>query len=228
MLVFENRRGKRLKRLSMCFRADDGSSDGGGAGAGGAGGNNNDNSNNANSATDSQNGNENKDAKFTQDDINKMLQTRVNEMNTKHEKEMADLKAQMQREAELAKMSENERVKAELEDYKKKFQEAEDRNALAVQTEQTRKMLEDANVPTSFLKFVLVPKDEKQTQINVNELKTVFESEVKKGVEAQIKPHKPNGNTNTTATGNENKNNSGRSYSGLNLQNSIAEYYNNK
>ena len=226
MLVFGNK--NRFKKLGMCFRADDGSGDGGGAG-GDAGNNNNDNNNGTNSATDNQEGkgNENKDAKFTQDDINKMLQTRVNEMNTKHEKELADLKAQMQREAELAKMSENERVKAELEDYKKKFQEAEDRNALAIQTEATRKMLEDAKVPTSFLKFVLVPKDEKQTQLNVNELKTVFDSEVKKGVEAQIKSHKPNGNTNTTATGNENKNNSGRSYSGLNLQNSIAEYYNN-
>lgn len=225
MLVFGNK--NRFKKLGMCFRADDGSGDGGGAG-GGAGNSNNDNNNGTNSATDNQEGkgNENKDAKFTQDDINKMLQTRVNEMNTKHEKELADLKAKLEREAELAKMSENDRIKAELDDYKKKFQEAEDKNALAVQTEATRKMLEDAKVPTSFLKFVLVPKDEKQTQLNVNELKTVFEAEVKKGVEAQIKPHKPNGNTNTTATGNENKNNSGRSYSGLNLQNSIAEYYN--
>lgn len=227
MLVF-GRQNRKLKKLGMCFRADDGTDGGDGAGAGGAGGGNNNDSNNANSTTDSQKGDENKDAKFTQDDVNKLLQTRVNEMNTKHEKELADLKAKLEREAELAKMSENDRIKAELDDYKKKFQEAEDKNALAVQTEATRKMLEDAKVPTSFLKFVLVPKDEKQTQLNVNELKTVFEAEVKKGVEAQIKPHKPNGNTNTTATGNENKNNSGRSYSGLNLQNSIAEYYDNK
>lgn len=227
MLVF-GRQNRKLKKLGMCFRADDGTDGGDGAGAGGAGGGNNNDSNNANSTTDSQKGDENKDAKFTQDDVNKLLQTRVNEMNTKHEKELADLKAKLEREAELAKMSENDRVKAELEDYKKKFQEEQDKNALAVQTEATRKMLEDAKVPTSFLKFVLVPKDEKQTQLNVNELKTVFEAEVKKGVEAQIKPHKPNGNTNTTATGNENKNNSGRSYSGLNLQNSIAEYYNNQ
>lgn len=226
MLVF-GRQNRKLKRLGMCFRADDGADGGDGAGAGAGAGNNND-SNNANSATGSQKGDENKDAKFTQDDVNKLLQTRVNEMNTKHEKELADLKAKLAREAELAKMSENDRVKAELEDYKKKFQEAEDKNALAVQTEATRKMLEDAKVPTSFLKFVLVPKDEKQTQLNVSELKTVFEAEVKKGVEAQIKPHKPNGNINTNATGNENKNNSGRSYSGLNLQNSIAEYYDNK
>lgn len=213
MLVFENRRGKRLKRLGMCFFADD-NADGGGAGG----------SDKQTNATDTKDGGNN-DAKFTQDDINKMLQTRVNEMNTKHEKELAELKAQMEREAELAKMSENERIKAELDDYKKKFQEAEDRNALAVQTEETRKMLEDAKVPTAFLKFVLVPKDKNQTQANVNELKSVFESEVKKGVEAQIKPHKPNGNTNTV-TGNEQQKHSGPSYSGLSLQNSIEAYYN--
>ena len=224
MLVF-GRQNRKLKKLGMCFRADDGADGGDGAGAGGAGGGNNNDSNNANSATDSQKGDENKDAKFTQDDVNKLLQTRVNEMNTKHEKELADLKAKLEREAELAKMSENDRIKAELDDYKKKFQEAEDKNALAVQTEATRKMLEDAKVPTSFLKFVLVPKDEKQTQLNVNELKTVFEAEVKKGVEAQIKPHKPNGNTNTN-NGNEQQKHSGPSYSGLSLQNSIEAYYN--
>lgn len=228
MLVF-GRQNRKLKRLGMCFRADDGAeggaSAGGAGGAGSAGGGNNNDSNNANSATDNQKGDENKDAKFTQDDVNKLLQTRVNEMNTKHEKELADLKAKIEREAELAKMSENDRIKAELEDYKKKFQEAEDKNALAVQTEATRKMLEDAKVPTSFLKFVLVPKDEKQTQLNVNELKTVFDAEVKKGVEAQIKPHKPGNVTNTVATGNRQQDKR-RSYSGFNLQNSVAEFYN--
>lgn len=165
------------------------------------------------------------EAKFTQDDLNKLLQTRVNEMNSKHQKELDELKTKLEREAELAQMSENERVKAELEDYKKKFQEAENKNALAVQTEQTRKMLEEAKVPTSFLNFVLVPKDENQTKLNIAELKNVFEAEIKKGVEAQIKPHRPSGSVNTT-TVNNNKNTSGRSYTGLNLQNSIAEYYN--
>lgn len=165
------------------------------------------------------------EAKFTQDDLNKLLQTRVNEMNSKHQKELDELKTKLEREAELAKMSENERVKAELEDYKKRFQEAENKNALAVQTEQTRKMLEEAKVPTSFLNFVLVPKDENQTKLNIAELKNVFEAEIKKGVEAQIKPHRPSGSVNTT-TVNNNKSTSGRSYTGLNLQNSIAEYYN--
>ena len=224
MLVF-GRQNRKLKKLGMCFRADDGADGGDGAGAGGAGGGNNNDSNNANSTTDSQKGDENKDAKFTQDDINKMLQTRVNEMNTKHEKELAELKAKYEREAELAKMNEKDRLDAEYKDLQKKYQEEKDKNELATQTEETRKLLEDAKLPTAFLKFVQVPKDSKQTQLNINELKTVFDSEVKKGVEAQIKPHKPNGNTNTN-NGNEQQKHSGPSYSGLSLQNSIEAYYN--
>ena len=200
----------------MCYFADD-NLDGGGAGGG---------NNNGGSATDSKGDDDKgKDAKFTQDDINKMLQNRVNEMNTKHEKELAELKAKYEREAELAKMNEKDRLDAEYKDLQKKYQEEKDKNELATQTEETRKLLEDAKLPTAFLKFVQVPKDSKQTQLNINELKTVFDSEVKKGVEAQIKPHKPNGNTNTN-NGNEQQKHSGPSYSGLSLQNSIEAYYN--
>lgn len=205
------RKNRRFK-LGMCYFADDGSNNDGVGGG--------DNKNN-NSATDDKS----KEAKFTQDDLNKLLSERINEQNAKHKQELEDLKAKMQRDAELSKMNENERVKAELEDYKKKLQEAEDKNALSIQTEETRKMLEDAKVPTSFLKFVLVPKDAKQTQLNINELKTVFDAEVKKGVEEQIKPHIPKGNS-ATVGNNEKRVNSGHSYSGFNLQNSIAEYYN--
>ena len=122
-------------------------------------------------------------------------------------------------------MNEKDRLDAEYKDLQKKYQEEKDKNELAAQTEETRKLLEDAKLPTAFLKFVQVPKDSKQTQLNINELKTVFDSEVKKGVEAQIKPHKPNGNTNTN-NGNEQQKHSGPSYSGLSLQNSIEAYYN--
>lgn len=215
MLVLGKR--NRKFKLGMCYFADDGTGDGAG-GAGGASG-----AGNGNSATDDKSN----EAKFTQADLNKLVSERINEQNAKHEKEMAELKAKMERDAELSKMNENERVKAELEDYKKKLQEAEDKNALSIQTEETRKMLEEAKVPTSFLKFVLVPKDPKQTQININELKTVFDSEVKKGVEEQIKPHQPKGGNSATG-GNDDKKVSGPSYTGLRLQNSIEEYYNKK
>ena len=174
---------------------------------------------------DGQGKGEGQEAKFTQEDLNKLLQTRVNEMNTKHQKELDELKAKMEREAELSKMNENDRIKAELEDLRAKNQKYEDDIALNIQSEQTRQFLKDANLPDSFLKFVLVPKDENQTKVNINNLKTVFEAEIKKGVEAQIKPHKPSGSSSATV-GNDNNRNSGPSYSGLSLQNSIEAYYN--
>ena len=165
------------------------------------------------------------EAKFTQEDLNKLLQERLATEKTKHQKELDDLKAQMTRDAELSKMNEQERIKAELEDYKAKFQKSQDEIALNLQTEQTRGLLKEANLSNDFLKFVLVPKDENQTKANIQNLKTVFDAEVKKGVEAQIKPHKPGNVTNTVATGNGQQDKR-RSYSGFNLQNSVAEFYN--
>ena len=165
------------------------------------------------------------EVKFTQEDLNKLLQDRLATEKTKHQKELDDLKARMTRDAELSKMNEQERIKAELEDYKAKFQKSQDEIALNLQTEQTRGLLKEANLSNDFLKFVLVPKDENQTKANIQNLKTVFDAEVKKGVEAQIKPHKPGNVTNTVATGNGQQDKR-RSYSGFNLQNSVAEFYN--
>ena len=165
------------------------------------------------------------EVKFTQEDLNKLLQDRLATEKTKHQKELDDLKAQMTRDAELSKMNEQERIKAELEDYKAKFQKSQDEIALNLQTEQTRGLLKEANLSNDFLKFVLVPKDENQTKANIQNLKTVFDAEVKKGVEAQIKPHKPGNVTNIVDTGNGQQDKR-RSYSGFNLQNSVAEFYN--
>lgn len=165
------------------------------------------------------------EVKFTQEDLNKFLQDRLATEKTKHQKELDDLKAQMTRDAELSKMNEQERIKAELEDYKAKFQKSQDEIALNLQTEQTRVLLKEANLSNDFLKFVLVPKDENQTKANIQNLKTVFDAEVKKGVEAQIKPHKPGNVTNIVSTGNGQQDKR-RSYSGFNLQNSVAEFYN--
>lgn len=205
-------------RLGMCYLNDDGSGEGGGAGAGNGSGN---------SATDKkpegqEGGDKKEDLKFSQKDVDDVLTKRLAEEKAKHQKEIDDLKAEMQRKAELEKMSENDRTKAELEDLKKKYQEEQDKNALAIQTEKTRTELEEAKLPTSFLKFVLVAKDEAQTSLNIKELKEVYEAEIKKGIEAKIPSHNP-GNNNKQV---DNKPDGSPTYSGFKLQNSIAEYYN--
>lgn len=199
-------------RLGMCYMADgDGAEGGAGSSATGQ-------------KAEGQEGEDKKeDLKFSQKDVDDVLTKRLAEEKAKHQKEIEDLKAELQRKAELEKMSENDRTKAELEDLKKKYQEEQDKNALAIQTEQTRKELEEAKLPTSFLKFVLVAKDEKQTSLNIKELKEVFEAEIKKGVEAKIPSHNP-GNNNKQV---DNKPDGAPTYTGLRLQNSIADYYNN-
>lgn len=216
LLNYSNSRSHRFKRLGMCFANEP--SDGAG-GAGGGTGSDDPNKKPDNSAT----GDKDKDAKFTQEDVNKILSERIAEEKAKKDKELADLKAELERKAELDKMSEQDRVKAKLEDIEKKYQAELDKNALAVQKDETRKLLEEEKLPVSFLDFVLVPKDETKTKLNVSNLKKVFDEEVKKGVEAKIPSHKPsfNGDKNNN---NDNRN-SGPLSSIVNLQNSIAEHY---
>lgn len=209
----------RSGRLGMCCFNSDG--DGGAGGGTGAG-----DGDDKNKQQGNEDGKEkDKDAKFTQEDVNKILTERLAEEKAKKEKELADLKAELERKAELDKMSEADRTKARLEDIEKKYQEELDKNALNIQKDETRKLLETEKLPTSFLDFVLVPKDDTKTKLNVSELKKVFEEEVKKAVEAKVPSHKPN-----FGGGNNNNNNDGRisgPTSGLfNLQNSIAEHYN--
>lgn len=201
--------GKRNKsfKLGMCYFADD--VNGGGAGT----------DPNPNPETKQE------DAKFTQEDLNKLISERLATEKENHKKEMEEFKNELEKKAKLEKMSENDRVKAELEDYKNQLQAEKDKNALALQTEETRKLLEAEKLPTAFVDFVLVPKDEVKTSLNIKNLKNVFDAEVKKGVEAQIKPHNPTKNVNIQQ-GNERKHN-GPTYSGLSLQNAVADYYNN-
>ena len=216
MLLNSDSRHRRKMKLGMCFANEPG--DGGAGGVGGGTG-----SDDPNNKKPDDKGNENKDAKFTQDDVNKILSERLAEEKAKKDKELADLKAEMERKAELDKMSEQDRTKARLADIEKKYQEELDKNALAIQKDETRKLLEEEKLPASFLNFVLVPKDETKTKLNISELKKVFDEEVKKGVEAKIPSHKPS--FNDGKKDNNDNRNSGPLSSLVNLQNSIAEHY---
>lgn len=212
LLNYSDSRHRRFKRLGMCFANEPGDGAGGGVGGG--------------SATDpnnKENQDNGKDAKFTQEDVNKILTERLAEEKAKKDKELADLKAEMERKAELDKMSEQDRVKAKLEDIEKKYQAELDKNALAIQKDETRKLLEEEKLPASFLNFVLVPKDATKTKLNISELKKVFDEEVKKGVEAKIPSHKPS--FNDGKKDNNDNRNSGPLSSLANLQNSLEEYY---
>lgn len=80
------------------------------------------------------------EAKFTQADLDKIVQKRLDEQ-----------KAETEKQAELAKMSEIDRLKAEKEDLESKYQAEADKNALSTQKEELRKYMSEKQLILLFL-----------------------------------------------------------------------------
>lgn len=133
------------------------------------------------------------EAKFTQADIDKIVQKRLGEQKATFEKQLADQKAEAEKAAELAKMSEIDRLKAEKEDLVTKYQAEADKNALSIQKDDLRKYMTEKEVNNTFLDFLLVPKDLEKSKANVDNFKSVFDEAVKQAVEAKIPSHVPQG-----------------------------------
>lgn len=133
----------------------------------------------------------NPETKFTQDDVNRIVQERLKAEKTKFEQLIEDQKAEAQRQAELAKMDELQRAQAELEDFKNKYQAEADKNALSIQKDETRKFMKEKGLPDCFLDSVLVPKDIEATKKRIDTFKGVFDEAVKHAVEAKIPSHIP-------------------------------------
>ncbi len=153
------------------------------------------------------------EAKFTQADLDKIVQKRLGEQKANFDKQLADQKAETEKQAELAKMSEIDRLKAEKDDITAKYQAEADKNALSVQKEDLRKYMSEKEVSHTFLDFLIKEKDMEVSKANVNNFKKVFDEAVKTEVEKKIPSHVPNmqgGKTQTTEGG---------------LRGAIAEYY---
>lgn len=135
----------------------------------------------------------NTEMKFTQDDVNRIVQERLKAEKTKFEQQIEEQKAEAQRQAELAKMDELQRAQAELEDFKNKYQAEADKNALSIQKDETRKFMKEKGLPDCFLDSVLVPKDTEATKKRIDTFKGVFDEAVKQAVEAKIPSHVPQG-----------------------------------
>lgn len=133
------------------------------------------------------------EAKFTQADIDKIVQTRLSEQKASFEKKLADQKAAAEKEAELAKLSEIDRLKAEKDDLNAKYQAEADKNALSVQKDETRKIMAEKGLPDCFLDSVLVAKDSDATNARIDSIKSVFDEAVQKAVVAKIPSHVPGG-----------------------------------
>lgn len=138
---------------------------------------------------------------FTQEDIDKInaehqtamkeLEERLkNESERKIDGAIKKTRAEMEEQAKKAKMSETEKLTAELDEYKAKYQEQADINAIASQKDETRKLMSEAGVDIACLDFCFVPKDIEATKAKIqafkeytdNVKKTTFENGVKSTV----------------------------------------------
>nr|DAS99115.1 MAG TPA: Major capsid protein [Caudoviricetes sp.] len=132
------------------------------------------------------------EAKFTQADLDKIVQTRLSEQKSKFEKQIEEQKKEAEKQAELAKLSEIDRLKAEKDDITAKYQAEADKNALSIQKEDLRKYMTEKEVSHTFLDFLIKEKDLEASKANVDNFKKVFDETVKTEVEKKIPSHVPN------------------------------------
>lgn len=85
-------------------------------------------------------------------------------------------KAEMEEQAKREKMSETEKLTAELDEYKAKYQEQADINALASQKDEARKYMAELGVDSNCLDFVFVPKDIESTKARTQAFKEYIDS----------------------------------------------------
>ena len=123
------------------------------------------------------------DAKtFTQEDIDKLneehaqalkdLETRLKgETERKVDSAIKKTKAEIEEATKKANMSETEKLNAELEEYKNKYQIEADKNALAVEKEEARKLMAEAGVDEKCFDFCFIPKDKEGTAQRIKTFK---------------------------------------------------------
>ena len=139
---------------------------------------------------------------FTQADIDNLKAEHdkaLKELNERHKYELdrkveaAIKKAQADAEeaAKKANMSELEKATAELEEYKSKYQEQADLNALTVQKDETRKLMSELGVDSGCLDFVFIPKDTEGTKARCKAFKEYIDKVKKETFEGGVQSKVP-------------------------------------
>ena len=140
---------------------------------------------------------------FTQEDIDKINEEHANalkELETRLKGEQArkvdaaiqKTKAEIEEAAKKASMSETEKLTTELEEYKAKYQEQADLNALTTQKDETRKLMQEAGVDVSCLDFCFVPKDIEATKAKIKAFKEYTDGVKKATFENGVQSTVPN------------------------------------
>ena len=140
---------------------------------------------------------------FTQEDIDKLneehanalkeLETRLKgETERKVDGAIKKTKAELEEQIKREKMTETEKLTAELDEYKAKYQEQADINALATQKDEARKLMSEAGLDLNCLDFCFVPKDIEATKTRIQAFKEYTDGVKKSTFEGSVKSTVPN------------------------------------
>lgn len=146
------------------------------------------------------------DKTFTQADVDKLMA----DLNAKHQEDMnalagklraefkdkeAKAKAEAEKLAKQANMSELEKANAELADWKVKYQEKEDLINLSTQKDETRKLMKEMGVDEGCLDFCFIPKDTDGTKARIKAFKEYTDGVKKSTFENGVKSTIPQTNS---------------------------------
>ncbi len=159
---------------------------------------------------------------FTQADIDSLTAKHQEEMNNLAGKLRAEFKekekaakAEAEKIAKQANMTELEKANAELADLQAKYQESQDTIALTVQKDDTRKIMSELGVEEKCLDFVFVPKDMEATKARTKAFKAYIDNVKKETFEKNVGGTPPGAGGNKTGS-NADINNAIRAAAGIN------------
>ncbi|HFU4210433.1 TPA: DUF4355 domain-containing protein [Streptococcus suis] len=129
---------------------------------------------------------------FTRSDLSKMIAAERAKWEAEQVQALENAKSEGER---LAKLSKDERAK---EEEQKRLDAIAERERAIAEKEMriaTLEILQDEGLPTEFLDVVLADSAD-QVKSNISNLRTIFDAEVEKRVDARLTQHKPRqGNT---------------------------------
>lgn len=135
---------------------------------------------------------------FTQADIDSLKAQHQEEMNNLAGKLRAEFKekekqakADAEKAAKLANMTELEKANAELEDLRGQLQQSQDVIALTAQKDETRKLMSELGVDDKCLDYVFVPKDMDATKARVKAFKDYVDDVKKTTFENNVQSKAP-------------------------------------
>lgn len=128
------------------------------------------------------------------EELKKMQDSYKGETDRKVKAAILEAKAEAEKAAKQANMSELEKANSELEEWKAKYQEKEDIISLANQKDETRKLMSELGVDEKCLDFVFVPKDIEGTKARVKGFKEYIDNVKKETFEKNIKSEIPGTN----------------------------------